>query len=46
MSYEIEQEEMQAEIDALMDSFSEGDGMNCLSASNVAVSGADEGVDL
>jgi hypothetical protein len=42
MSHSIEQEDLQADIDALMDSFAEGDGMTCLSAANVAVSGADD----
>ena len=46
MSYEIEREEIQAEIDALMDSFSEGDGMTCLSVSNVAVSNVEEGTEI
>jgi hypothetical protein len=46
MSFQIEQEEIQADIDALMESLAEGDGMTCLSAANVAVSGADDGVEI
>jgi hypothetical protein len=43
MSFDLEQEELQADIDALMNSFAEGDGMTCLSVANVEISGADDG---
>jgi hypothetical protein len=46
VSFSIEQEDLQAEINALMDSFAEGDGMTCLSVANVAVSNVEDGVDL